>query len=175
MAGLSPARIVPCPAHKKNPSQSCSLRRAEFQLAVPLKLRPKTPLVGFVFQTPGYLRGLTEDDYSQPLSSREGIASPPLGSAPVSPLRLGRDGRLGTARRRFSAAPALCARPFPAVFVIAFAMKLTRVYHRFCRLSSMICEKQRKNRDEPAANHMIQSGTRKSIERWPILPYNLID
>ena len=80
-----------------------------------------------------------------PAAFKRRIRFPALGSASVSPLRLGRDGRLGIARRRFSAAPALWMRPFPAVFVIAFAMKLWQVYHPFRRLSSAICEKQRKN------------------------------
>ena len=39
-------------AAKENPSQSHSLRRADYQLAVPLKLRVSAPLCGFVFQTP---------------------------------------------------------------------------------------------------------------------------
>ncbi|MBR6187134.1 MAG: hypothetical protein IKQ41_12850 [Clostridia bacterium] len=37
------------------------------------------------------------------------------------------------------------SRVFPAVFVIAFAMKLTKVYHRPFRLSSGGAKKQEKN------------------------------
>ena len=148
--------LLPHLRQKKRPSQSHSLRRAEYQLAVPLKLRPRTPLFGFVFQTPCAYAASRKTITPSRVQEQERF--PALGSAPVSPLRLGRDGRLGIARRRFSAAPALWMRPFPAVFVIAFAMKLRQVYHRFARLSSAICEKQRKNINKSPANCLRPPG-----------------
>ena len=74
---------------KKRPSQSHSLRRAEYQLAVPLKLRPRTPLCGFVFQTPGNLRGLTEDDYSRPRSGAGTLSRPWFGVGFTASARKG--------------------------------------------------------------------------------------
>ena len=65
--------------------------------------------------------------------------------APVSPLRLGRDGHVWEAFAAGFQLPRLSGRgAFPAVFVIAFDMQLQVVYHRPGGLSSGGKQKQEK-------------------------------
>lgn len=102
----------------KNPSQSVFFETGRIiSSRYHSNCAAKAPLTGFVFQT------LCPD-----AASRNTITpSPP--SAQVSPLQLGRDGRIGNARCRFPAAPALWKRFFPAVFVIAFAYEISTSLH----------------------------------------------
>lgn len=74
---------------KKRPSQSHSLRRAEFQLAVPLKLRPKTPLVGFVFQTPCAYAASRKTITPSRVQERESLPRPWFGAGFTASARKG--------------------------------------------------------------------------------------
>ena len=137
---------------KKSPPQSVfALRRADYQLAVPLKLRIAAPLMRLVFQA-----------CCSDAASRKTISSG--FAAALSPLFFARrkialdagPGFTASARKGWACWEASAAGfqlprlsgcgAFPAVFVIAFGMELKAVYHQNTVLSSQGIEKQRKNR-----------------------------
>ena len=74
---------------RKNPSQSHSLRRAEYQLAVPLKLRVSAPLCGFVFQTPCTYAASRDTITPGRTQEKESLPRPWFGSGFTAPARKG--------------------------------------------------------------------------------------